>query len=294
LRHNHGPASQDRATPVNKNMRIGYNTNGMAHHRLEDAIAILADIGYESIALTVDQHALNPYADEFESQLDRVAGLLNQHNLACVIETGSRFILDPKRKHWPTLIDDSPGDRARRRGFLCRAVEIGAKLKADAVSLWSGAAPANQDHDTLMARLVDECRLILDVAESQDVRLAFEPEPCMFIDTMDKFAELHERVDHPLFGLTLDIGHVHCLDDGNINEHIGLWQHCLFNIHIEDMKRNVHEHLMFGEGEIDFPPILMVLRMIRYPFGLHVELPRHGYNAVEIARQAIAFLSVQM
>ena len=43
-------------------MRLGYNTNGMVHHRLEDAIEILAEIGYQSIALTIDQHALNPYS----------------------------------------------------------------------------------------------------------------------------------------------------------------------------------------------------------------------------------------
>ncbi len=32
----------------------------------------------------------------------------------------------------------------------------------------------------------------------------------MFIDTMDKFAELHARVNHPAFGLTLDVGHLVC------------------------------------------------------------------------------------
>ena len=32
-------------------MRLGYNTNGLAHHRLTDAIALLADEGYQSVAL---------------------------------------------------------------------------------------------------------------------------------------------------------------------------------------------------------------------------------------------------
>ena len=34
--------------------RLGYNTNGLAHHRLDDALALLADSGYEGIALTLD------------------------------------------------------------------------------------------------------------------------------------------------------------------------------------------------------------------------------------------------
>ena len=31
-------------------MRLGYNTNGLAHHRLLDAIDLLADEGYQSVA----------------------------------------------------------------------------------------------------------------------------------------------------------------------------------------------------------------------------------------------------
>ena len=44
-------------------MLPGYNTNGFAHHRLEDAINILADLGYRSIALTLDYHSLLPSDD---------------------------------------------------------------------------------------------------------------------------------------------------------------------------------------------------------------------------------------
>jgi L-ribulose-5-phosphate 3-epimerase len=36
------------------------------------------------------------------------------------------------------------------------------------------------------------------------------------------------------------------------------------------MRRGVHEHLMFGEGEIDFPPILQALAEIGYQNGICV------------------------
>ena len=81
----------------------------------------------------------------------------------------------------------------------------------------------------------------------------------MFIDTLDRFAELHHLVDHPFFGLTIDIGHLHCQGEIPIADNLRRWAPLLWNIHIEDMCRGVHDHLMFGEGEIDFPPVLQAL-----------------------------------
>lgn len=163
-------------------------------------------------------------------------------------------------------------------------------MGADAVSFWSGAAIDSAPPDVLLGRLVDGCRRLCEHAERKRVRLAFEPEPGMFIDTMPRFAELHERVGHPAFGLTLDIGHLHCLGETPIADHIHRWRDRLWNVHIEDMRAAVHDHLMFGDGEIDFAPVLAALREIGYEGGVHVELSRHSHNAVETARRALAFL----
>ena len=65
------------------------------------------------------------------------------------------------------------------------------------------------------------------------------------------FAELARRVDRPAFGLTLDLGHLHCQGETPIAVHLERWRDLLWNVHVEDMRRGVHDHLMFGEGEID-------------------------------------------
>lgn len=56
----------------------------------------------------------------------------------------------------------------------------------------------------------------------------------------------------------------------------------------------IHEHLMFGEGTMDFPPIFRALREVAYPGGVHVELSRHSHMAVEAVRASAAFLGPMM
>ena len=129
-----------------------------------------------------------------------------------------------------------------------------------------------------------------DAAAERQVRLAFEPEPGMFIDTMDWFAELQERVSHPAFGLTVDMGHLCCLGEVPAAPHLRRWRDRLWNVHIEDMRRGVHDHLMFGEGEVDFAEVLGALPEVGYAGGVHVELSRHSHDAVETARRALACL----
>jgi sugar phosphate isomerase/epimerase len=272
-------------------MRLGYNTNGFAYHRLEDALVILAELGYESVAITLDHHALDPFGPHLAEELIRIGELLERLSLKCVIETGARFLLDPRRKHQPTLVSAGADERARRFDFLRRAVDIARELGAEAVSFWSGTPTSAEPDQVLFARLVDGCRRLAEHAADRGVRLAFEPEPGMFVDTLAKYGTLREAVDHPLFGLTIDIGHLHCQGEVPIADRIRQWRHGLWNVHIEDMRRGVHEHLTFGEGEIDFVPVLSTLAQIGYAGGVHVELSRHAHDAVETARRAIQFLS---
>jgi sugar phosphate isomerase/epimerase len=271
---------------------FGYNTNGFAHHNLEAALVILAELGYRSVAITLDHHVLNPFAKKIEwsHEIHSTRRLLEKLNLRSVIETGARFLLDPRRKHQPTLVSPTQEERLNRLSFLRDAVDLAAELGSDAVSFWSGTPTDKASRTVLMDRLVEGCRSLCARAAAAAVRLAFEPEPGMFIDTMARFAQLQRRVEHAHFGLTIDVGHLHCQGEEPIAKHLRRWRHLLWNVHIEDMRCGVHEHLMFGEGEIDFGPVLRTLEEIGYAGGVHVELSRHSYNAVETARQALAFL----
>lgn len=264
-------------------LRFGYGTNGFANHRLDDALAVIAELGYTGVALTLDHHHLDPYAPDLVKPVaKRLAGL----ELAVVIETGARYLLDPRRKHAPTLLDD---DAAVRLDFLKRAVDIAAELGAEAVSLWAGIRPAHVAPALAWDRLVRGCAELADYAGDKQVPLGFEPEPGMLVETLAQWEQLHAQVGDGL-KLTLDIGHCRVVEPDPIVDCVHRAGPHLVNVQIEDMRSSVHEHLEFGEGEIDFPPVLHALAQTGYTGLVSVELPRHSHAAPDVAARSLAFL----
>ena len=108
--------------------------------------------------------------------------------------------------------------------------------------------------------------------------------------TMARYDELLERLSAPHFRLTLDLGHLHCQGETPVADYIRRYGARLANIHLEDMRRGVHEHLMFGEGEMEFPPLFDALREVGYAGGVYVELSRHSHEGPTAARRSFEFL----
>ena len=115
--------------------------------------------------------------------------------------------------------------------------------------------------------------------------LGFEPEPGMLVAghrrTGGGCAPTSAR--RPAFGLTLDIGHCRCLEPLDVPDCVAAVAGHLVNVQIDDMRRGVHEHLEFGTGEIDFPPVLRALVDGGYRGLVAVELPRHSHAAPDVA-----------
>jgi len=271
-------------------MLLGYNTNGFAHHDPFEAIELLALLGYRSVAITLDHGPLNPFAADWPANLERLKTTLCRLGLRNSIETGARYLLDPRHKHEPTLVSPSDDERQKRIDFLKRAVDAAAYLDSDCVSLWSGIQRDDATDEAMLERLAESLRIVLRHATNSGVTLGFEPEPGMFIDTLKSFHRLLQWIDAPHLELTLDVGHLWCQGELPIADYIIRWGPRIVNVHVEDMRAGVHEHLMFGEGEMRFAPIIDALAKAGYRGALHVELSRHSHEAPIAARKAFDFL----
>ena len=269
-------------------LRFAYNTNGAANHRLDDAVRLIADSGYDGVAVTLDHHHCDPFAPDWQREAERIGRMLDDLKLGAVVETGARFLLDPRQKHEPTLLHPSPEGRARRVAFLERAIDIAAIWRAEAVSFWAGVSQSGLAREQVMTWLDEGLEQVLAHAEQAGVVAAFEPEPGMLIETCGEFEGLSAR--HPGVQLALDTGHCIVSQDIDPAEAVRRYRDHLGTVAIEDMARGVHVHLPFGEGDMDVPGVLGALEEIGFERLVCVELSRESPRAHLAIPESIAFL----
>lgn len=270
---------------------LGYGTNGFADHPLDAALDVIAANGYGAVALTLGHPHVDPFGDGW---LDRAIALgddLRRRGLRVVVETGGRFVLDPFRKHRPNLLDDDD-DAAARVAFLVRAVEIAEVLGADCVSLWAGVRPEAVEADAAWARLVERMSSVVAAARDHGVRLGFEPEPGMLVETVADALRLRADLGDPAeLGLTVDLGHCVVVEPDGVDGALRAAGDLLVNVQVDDMLPHVHEHLELGSGTLDLDLAFRTLADLGYAGVAAVELPRHSHAAPRCAEESMARLS---
>ena len=273
-------------------LRYAYNTNGCAHHRLADALDLIATHGYQGVALTLDWQHLDPFAADWQAQTGRLATKLTELDLSCVIETGARYLLNPSQKHEPTLINPSAEGRSFRQQFLRRAVDIARIVNAETVSFWAGIKQPTVTDTAALSYLGEGLLALADYADAQQVQLSFEPEPGMFIETnadYDRLLGAYPALDGRLH-LALDLGHVWVTGEDDPVHAIHHYADRLGTISIEGMQAGEHLHLPLDQGDMAIPPLLEALQHIRFDRLVCVELSRESPRAHLAIPESIRFL----
>lgn len=262
-------------------MNLYYNTNGFAHHRLDDVVDILAEIGYGGIALTPDVSHLDATRAE-ALEIEAFRQRCESAGLSITIETGARFVLDPRAKHEPNLMSSVGFER--RVEYYRRHIDLAASLRAGAVSLWSGSAP---NAATSRTELANRLESVLAHGASRGVKVALEPEPGMYVETIAQYRELVSALGASTsLELTIDVGHLVVNESSPIERHLVENADRLAVVHLDDATRGIHEHRMIGEGEVPWREIARALRAIDFKGPLIVELSRHSHDAARAARTA--------
>jgi D-psicose/D-tagatose/L-ribulose 3-epimerase len=266
-------------------LRFAYNTNGVQSHRLEHAVELIADAGYDGLALTPDIHHLDPLATFLPSRALKLATRLDALGLGSVVETGARFLLDPRRKHEPTLVSPEPEGRERRLAFLRSCVEIAHVLGSEAVSFWTGVVRPEVAREDAVRWLRDGVAALREHAAAKGVTVALEPEPGHLVATVDDLALLAS--DLPV---ALDVGHLLVTGEREPAAAVHELAPRRGTVSVDDKRRGEHVHLPFGEGDLELAPVLAALREIGFRRLVCVELSRDSHRADVLVPETLRVL----
>ncbi|MCF3936310.1 sugar phosphate isomerase/epimerase [Acuticoccus sp. M5D2P5] len=266
-------------------LRFAYNTNGCTNHRLDDALDLIAEAGYSGVALALDVHHFDPFMEGYEAAAEALAKRLAELDLGLVVETSAPYLLDPREANEPSLLHPASDGRDRRLDFLRRAIRIAKIAGADSVGFTSGRTRRGVSQQDAGVWLLDGLRQVVEFAAEEGVVATLEPAPGHMVGTLDDFVLVRETLkqmtDAPL-RLSLDVGHSLVTNDRDPAKAVKEFAPVLGAVSLEDMKRGVHAHLPFGEGDMNIPAVLKTLEEIEFQGLVTVELPLHSPRAHEM------------
>jgi|tagenome__1003787_1003787.scaffolds.fasta_scaffold20930190_3 fructoselysine 3-epimerase len=283
-------------------MRLCSVTSLMKFYPLPEALAVIAEAGYQGVELWGGlPHA---YTDDFydggkldQATVDRCRKLLNDSGLEPV-----SFL--PEQCFYPVnfLIDDAPpfdGAKLRERSlaYFERAIDLTAALGIPRMLVttpfWGWARHGEHFHygaGKALPRVVESFGRLTRRAEQRGVTLVLEPLTFLettAVETLDDLAAVLDGIGSNALVAMLDTGHINVtarslgLDPIEyLQAHIDRLGPRLQHLHLDDNHGDLDAHLLPGEGNFDFAAAYAALQRAGYTGWLSAELMMFGANPV--------------
>ncbi|MAD61812.1 MAG: xylose isomerase [Myxococcales bacterium] len=276
---------------------FAYSTNGFTQRSLQEAIEIIAGLGYEGVELLGDRPHWTVTEGSRLSTAD-LKSLLQDLNIKVSNVNGNTAMYFwpewiPETLFEPSLSHTDPKVRQKRFDAVLALMDWAKELGAPRVSITSGRCPGLEPPEVEMAYLSEQVYQLCQVADQLDLELGIEYEPGLLIESWSELLQLIERVNHPRLGANLDLGHAHCAGEDPL-EAIEALAGRIWNVHIEDIKGSKHYHLIPGEGNMPLASYLERLKKLSYTRMVTVELytyaQKHNNQDIQAAKKALAYL----
>jgi sugar phosphate isomerase/epimerase len=245
-------------------MQLGFTTWSMVTVRAEEAIPLLAGIGYDCIELAVVPGWRDGVDLLTPSRRRRIKQLLREYEIALVAVAGNTDLLaddaDEFAENWQNLTDT-----------VDLAVEWAGRDGPPAVDTFIGGACGEWQQKREM--VFDRLGRLCDYAAERGVRIALQPHMDGALDTPDKVPGLVEAVARPNLGITLDINDfsVQGMAVEDVVRQLGRYT-VLSQVKDERGRQPDYQFVIPGDGEFDYVRYLRALTTAGYAGSVCVEI----------------------
>lgn len=268
-------------------IKLSYSTFGLTNLDFLESIKKVDEARYPGIELSFHRDQFNPFeiSDEY---LAKVKKQINDLKVkAACVSTASHFFT-PSRPHEPSLMTPDLAGRKRRIDLVKRGIHVARKLDVSLVSFGSGfirdehVSNPSVNPRELLVDSIHQC--LKELHDDEDITLLIEPEPGMYIETLEQGMNLINEVNSPRLQLHLDLNHNYCSEKNYLDALGKAAPHAKF-LHISDsqegynlklvkMADDLKMDLSFAKYLIYFPEFADYLLVDPdHPIYFHDELP---------------------
>ena len=268
-------------------IKLSYSTFGLTNLDFLHSIEVVDKAGYPGVELSFHRDQFNPFdmTDEYLAAIKKKLDSL-EVTAACV-STASHFFT-PQRPHEPSLMTPDLAGRKRRIDLVKRGIHAARKLGVPLVTFGSGfirdehVSNPSVNPRELLVDSVQQC--LKELRADDDITLLIEPEPGMYIETLEQGVSLVNEVNSPRFQLHLDLNHNYCSEQNYLDAlakaapyakflHVSDSQEG-YNLKLVKMADDLKMDLTFANYLIYFPETAEYLLVDRdHPVYFHDELP---------------------
>jgi len=269
-------------------MYFGYSTNAFVRFSLEEAIKKIARLGFSGIEIMCDQPHL--YPPDFDGEdLTRIRVLIHQYNLR-VTNLNSFTLFAVGDTYLPSWIEPEKERREIRIKHTLQCLNLAYTLGCPNISVPPGGPLKGMNRGKAMRLFYQGLEKVIPVAEDLGIKVLVEPEPDLLLERTSEFKAFINGVKSAQVGLNFDMGHFFCAgeDPAVAFEELFEW---VGHVHLEDIAATrVHNHLIAGQGAIDFQQIFETMRRLGYEGDMSLELYPYVDRPEEAAIESLNYL----
>jgi sugar phosphate isomerase/epimerase len=251
-------------------MIISGRTQVLSQYSLSESLRLIKKVGFQGVEISM-------FNSKFQFRPDLLEDYVIEYNKNLLEELN--LILTSVSCHCDFIYQDE--------GFENLKKTIGkVKMYGSNILLFSGASSINKGKEEWKL-MISRLQELVNIAEYHGVILAEEFEPGFVVGTTEDLLRLFNEIPSEALAANLDLGHVF-LCDAEPMKSIQQLGRKIAHVHIENMRRGVHDHLIPSEGDMYLPDYVEALSKIGFRGGMALDIYKYDY--LKVAPKAIQFI----